>query len=213
MKKKKIIWIGILFLAFIGIGLFAFFLDSNSKNISNSLDNTTFNKESNANNTADNNEDNSVANNTNNDNKKEYIKTELDDGTLYSIDGQQYIADMVIGDNYFDTTINDMFYNPDSYKNKKIEVEGMYLQNLPYTFVGRYSTSNLCAYCPVGYSYIEYELDGKLDKKLIEEQDWIKIIGTLEVGNDASSNFQNYYYLKVLSLEVMKEKGQDTVNN
>ena len=62
-------------------------------------------------------------------------------------------------------------------------------------------------------SYIEYELDGKLDKKLIEEQDWIKIIGTLEVGNDASSNFQNYYYLKVLSLEVMKEKGQDTVNN
>lgn len=41
--------------------------------------------------------------------------------------------------------------NPDSYMNKNIEIEGMYLENLPYLFVARYSTSSLCQYCPAGY--------------------------------------------------------------
>ena len=45
---------------------------------------------------------------------------------------------MVIGDNYFDTTINDIYYNADDYYNKNIQIEGMYFENSPYTFVGRY---------------------------------------------------------------------------
>lgn len=82
----------------------------------------------------------------------------------------------------------------------------------PYTFVGRYSTSNMCAYCPVGYSYIEYQWEGeKIELK--DQESWIKIIGTLEVGNDADSDYQDYYYIKALNIEVMNEKGQDTVYN
>ena len=37
--------------------------------------------------------------------------------------------DIVLGDNYFDTTINDIFLNPQEYYNKNIEIEGMYLLN------------------------------------------------------------------------------------
>ena len=84
---------------------------------------------------------------------------------------------------------------------------------MPYIFVGRFSTSNLCAYCPVGYSYLEYQLKGKIDREFTDEQDWIKVIGTLAKGNDATSNYQDYYFLEVLSLEVMKEKGKLTVDN
>lgn len=146
----------------------------------------------------------------------EYKKIELDDGILYTITGKKEQADMIIGTNYYDTTLTDIYYNPQNYMNKKIEIEGMYLlssPDLPYTFVGRYSLNTMCPTCPAGYSVMEYQLQGKMDRELKDEEDWIKIIGTLEKGNDESSYYQDYYYLKVLNLEVMNEKGQTTVNN
>ena len=57
------------------------------------------------------------------------------------------------------------------------------------------------------------DLDGKIDKELKDEEDWIKVVGTLAKGNDETSSNQDYYYLKVLSLEIMNEKGKTTVNN
>lgn len=149
---------------------------------------------------------------------KGYVKTELADGVLYSIDGKQYKPDLVIDEKYYDTTIQDIWLNVNSYKGKKVEIEGMYLENKvsekeKYTFVGRYSTSSLCPNCPPGYSYFEYSLDGKIDRELVDSKDWIKVIGTIEVGNDATTDYTDFYYLKVLSLEVMNEKGNDTVNN
>ena len=144
---------------------------------------------------------------------KDYIRVEMDDGILYSVDGNRAESDLVIGDNYFDTTISYIYLNPEEYVGKNIEVEGMYLENLPYTFVGRYSTSSLCPYCPSGYSYIEYEFLGDIQEKLVDEQTWIKIIGKLEVGNDATTNYTDYYYLNVLNFEIMNERGNDTVNN
>nr|MCR5185851.1 hypothetical protein [Clostridia bacterium] len=140
--------------------------------------------------------------------EENYIETELSDGILYSKDGKEVKADVIIDDKYFDTTINDIWTNPDSYKNKNIQIEGMYLENLPYTFVGRYAESSLCPNCPPGYSYFEYQLDGKLDRKFTDEKEWIKVIGTLEVGNDETTGYTDFYYLKVLTLEVMNEKGQ-----
>ena len=88
----------------------------------------------------------------------------------------------------------------------------MYFYNGYYSFVGRYSTSNLCAYCPVGYSAFEYLWNGdKIDLK--NEETWIKIIGKFCVGNDETSNFQDYYYIEASSIEVMNERGLDTVSN
>lgn len=200
MKTEKILWIVILVLFIVAVVLGVVFLKP--KDNANSV--PTLQKGTVAN-------DRKVGNTT-------YQKVELDDGVLYSATGEKVEADMVIGDNYFDTTMNDMMINFDKYKGKKIEIEGMYLENGPYTFVGRYSTSNLCQYCPTGYSYMEYELDGEIDKQFTNEKEWIKVVGTFEKGQDnygteEKPDYQDYYYIKVLSLQVMNERGQETVNN
>lgn len=200
MNKKRILWIILLIIFIVAIVLIIKFANSkNSTNDANIVDNT-YNKNSNA----------IVEEKMD---EAQYQKVELDDGILYSIDGKQYQADVVIGDNYYDTTINDMFLNPENYMEKNIEIEGMYLENLPWTFVGRYSTSNVCVYCPEGYSYFEYQLKGKIDREFTAKEDWIKVIGTLAKGNDETSDYQDYYYLEVLSIEIMKERGLDTVTN
>ncbi len=146
-------------------------------------------------------------------NTSDYVMTELPDGVLYSKDGKQIEADISIDDNYFDTTINDIWTNPNSYKGKTIQIEGMYLENLPYTFVGRYAESSVCPNCPPGYSYFEYQLDGNIGRKFTDEKEWIKVVGTLETGNDETTGYNDFYYLKVLTLEVMNKMGKVTVNN
>lgn len=139
-------------------------------------------------------------------------KTELEDGTLYSLSNEKNQADVLLGDNYFDTQIRDMNLNPVAYMGKIIEIEGMYMVNLPYTFVGRYSLSNLCPNCPTGYSYMEYTWDGE-EIELKDEDSWIKVVGTLEKLNDETTYYQDYYYIKAQSIEVMNESGLKTVSN
>ena len=200
MNKKRVLWIILLIIFIVAIVLIIKFANSKSStNDANIVDNT-YNKNSNA----------IVEEKMD---EAQYQKIELDDGILYSIDGKQYQSDIVIGDNYYDTTINDMFLNPENYMEKNIEIEGMYLENLPWTFVGRYSTSNVCVYCPEGYSYFEYQLKGKIDREFTAKEDWIKVIGTLAKGNDETSDYQDYYYLEVLSIEIMNERGLETVTN
>ena len=200
MNKKRVLWIILLIIFIVAIVLIIKLANSKSStNDANIVDNT-YNKNSNA----------IVEEKTD---EAQYQKVELDDGILYSIDGKQYQSDIVIGDNYYDTTINDMFLNPENYMEKNIEIEGMYLENLPWTFVGRYSTSNVCVYCPEGYSYFEYQLKGKIDREFTAKEDWIKVIGTLAKGNDETSDYQDYYYIEVLSIEIMNERGLDTVTN
>ena len=65
----------------------------------------------------------------NSENKDPYKITELDDGTLYSLNGNQVEADVKLGDKYFDTTIRDMNINPSDYVDKKIQIEGLYFTN------------------------------------------------------------------------------------
>ena len=145
-------------------------------------------------------------------NLKNVTVSTLDDGILYSTTDEEITPDVVMTDNYFDTTIADINLNFSSYKGKVIQIEGMYLTNSPYTFVGRYSTSNLCPNCPPGYSYFEYEFHGNELPELVEEQDWIKVVGTLKSEYDETIN-SDYYYIDVISMEVMNERGLDTVSN
>ena len=207
MNKKKLLWIGVLIIAIIGI-VVAIVVMNNINQSKKDATNDDGKNSAVANRTATENE--TQPTNTNG----EYTKIELDDGTLYTNTGKKETADMVIGTNYFDTTITDMFYNPGNYQDKKIEIEGFYLTNrdgTPYTFVGRYSKNTLCPTCPSGYSVLEYQLDGKIDETFKEEETWLKIIGELEEGYD--EYYGEYYYLKVLNLEVMKEKGDMEVVN
>ena len=203
MKGKKLLLILVLLLVIGGIVFVAINASSGKKEAiaQNTIVTQKTNTKTNTNN---------VAKNTSNkkNDKKTTIK-ELDDGTLYSLTDEEITPDIVIGDNYFDTQITDIYVNFDQYEGKVVEIEGFYLVNAPYTFIGRYSEANLCAYCPVGYSYFEYEWHGDYNFSFTEEKEWLKIIGTIKKGNDG----EEYYYIDVLSLEVMNERGQETVKN
>ena len=141
------------------------------------------------------------------------IIKKVSDGTVYAIKDETINPDIILKDNLFDTTINDLNINKDKYIGKTVQIDGMYLTSGTYTFVGRYSTSNLCPYCPTGYSYMEYEWKGD-EIPLVEEDSWIRIIGELKNGTDTSYGEPfDYLYIDAQSIEVMNEKGQETVNN
>lgn len=160
-------------------------------------------------------------NNNNNENQKpkeEYIRKELKEGILYSKTGEKITADKIIPTEYFDTTINDMYVCPDKYENKNIEIEGLFLTSDNETFVGRISTVTTCPYCAGGFSYLEYKFDGNIKEELKDQDTWIKVVGTWEkekvnYGTEEHPYYDDNYYLKVKTLEVMHEKGQTTIKN
>ena len=210
MNKKKIMWI-LLLVVFV-IAIIVITVLAKPRDTSN--DNSVAVKQVNDSKESKNNTSNVVKQNT----SKEYKRSVLNDRILYSESGEKLKADKIIGTEYFDTTINDMYLYPDNYVGKKIEIEGFYLVAEPYTFVGRYSTSSVCPYCTGGFSYIQYEFDGKIEETLKDQETWIKLIGTLEkgkmnYGTEENPNYDDYYYLKVLNFEIMNEKGEDTVKN
>ena len=210
MNKNKIMWILLLIVFVIAIIIIAVLAKPRDTSNDNSVavKQVTDSKES------KNNTSNVVKQNT----SKEYKRSVLNDGILYSESGEKLKAEKIIGTEYFDTTINDMYLYPDNYVGKKIEIEGFYLVAEPYTFVGRYSTSSVCPYCTGGFSYIQYEFDGKIEETLKDQETWIKLIGTWEkgkmnYGTEENPYYDDYYYLKVLNFEIMNEKGEDTVKN
>lgn len=200
MSKKKIVLIILLIVIIVAI----IFVLTNSKKKSESV--------ASPNNALATEHSSTDANNIDKSDSQEIIVSNLSDGTLYATTDEEVKADIVIGDNYFDTQIADINLNFSSYEGKTIEIEGMYLTNTPYTFVGRYSTSNLCPDCPPGYSFFEYQFSSANLPDLKDEEDWIKVIGTLKKDYDSSIE-SDYYYIDVISLEVMNEKGIETVSN
>ena len=211
MSKKKLMWIFILIVfifIIVGIAIFVKPRDTSNDNSIAVKKVTDSKNDSNANTLG-------VEKKTD---KIEYKRTILNDGILYSENGEKLKSDKIIGTDYFDTTINDMYLYPENYAGKNIEIEGLYLTTEPYTFVGRYSTASICQYCPVGFSYIEYEFDGNIQESLKDQETWIKLIGTWEkekmnYGTEGNPYYDDYYYLKVLNFEIMNEKGEDTVKN
>lgn len=206
--KKRIIYVIIFIVAIVGIaGLVVFFnnattnRDEKQANITNNIGNKPKNEDT----------SNTISTTTTNDEAKlAATVSEMDDGTLYQIGEPLDNIDLVIGDNLFDTQLSDINLNFSQYEGKTIEIEGMYMINKPYTFVGRYSNSNLCAYCPQGYSYFEYEWHGDKSPRLVDEITWLKVKGTLSKGED---KYGEYYFIQANSIEVMNERGIDTVNN
>jgi len=57
-----------------------------------------------------------------------------------------------------------------------------------------------------GYAYMEYKYDK--DIELIDEEDWIKVVGTLRM--EKVDNME-YVYIDATSVEKMKVRGKDSV--
>lgn len=109
---------------------------------------------------------------------------------------------IIIGDEYFISQLNDIYYNPKDYTGKTIVIEGFPLSALEYTFVGRYGPG-CCS--DDGYAYMEYEFDEKMD--LVDERDWIRVMGEIKVGNDGE---MDYVYIEATSVEKLEVRGKDT---
>ncbi len=116
--------------------------------------------------------------------------------------------DIVVGDNYYATQINDWYMNFDSYDGKTVEIEGYYIDEFsPYLFVGRYGP--VCPYCQGGYVSFEFYTDEDISE-LQSGKDWIKVTGILRKGKDDHGNF---CYIEAMSIEKMDQVGMETVSN
>jgi uncharacterized membrane protein YcgQ (UPF0703/DUF1980 family) len=116
--------------------------------------------------------------------------------------------DIVVGDDYYSTQINDWYMNFEEYEGKTVEIEGYYIADyLPYLFVGRYGPT--CPYCQGAYVCFEFYTKEDLTE-LVSGQDWIKVKGILKEDEDQSGQF---YYIETMSIEKMDEVGLGTVEN
>ena len=215
--NKKIIYIVLFFIALAGVVALIFGLNNATEKRDTIANTTNLGGKTSSNTSTNLASSNSIPddNTTDNSNTKKTTVTRLEDGTLYSITDEEIKPDIVIGDNLFDTQLSDINLNFTQYEGKIIEIEGFYLENRPepsilYTFIGRYSNSNLCQYCPQGYSYFEYEWHGDESPTLTNEQGWMKIVGKLTKGEDS---YGPYYYIDASSIEIMDVRGLLTVNN
>ena len=209
-KLKKVVLIIILIAIIIGVALVIVNSSSGKKEAKTSTKSSTVEKvaQSDENSEKDVTEGNEIIEVEEKEVKPATV-TELTDGTKYSVTDEEITPEIVIGDNYFGTQLADINMNFAQYEGKTIEIEGLYFENMDYTFVGRYSTSNVCPTCPTGFSYFEYEWNGDKELPVKDSENWLKVIGTLKKGNDGVE----YYYIDVANVEIMNEKGIDTVSN
>ncbi len=115
-----------------------------------------------------------------------------------------------IKEKLFITQINDIFYNFDDYKDKIIVIEGMYSE---FTSLdGKSKSPVVFRFGPGccnndgwgGFLLKNYEGEKPKDKE------WIKVIGTpLLVENGVYKDL----FLEVISLEILSERGAETVNS
>ncbi len=117
-------------------------------------------------------------------------------------------TDIVVGDNYYSTQINDWYMNFDEYKGKTVEIEGYYIADyLPYLFVGRFGPT--CPYCQGVYVCFEFYTKEDLSG-LVSGKDWIKVKGILREDEDENGMFS---YIEAISIEKMDQEGLGTISN
>lgn len=137
------------------------------------------------------------------DNKNDNINNNNKDAVTDSVSNK---IDIVIGDKYYITQLNEIYLNTEDYLGKVIEIEGFPLSNGQYNFIGRYGPG-CCSNDAI--AYLEYEYDQDLE--LIDEKDWIKIIGEICKGKDADGT--EYIYINASSVEKKDTRGLDTVTH
>lgn len=111
-----------------------------------------------------------------------------------------------IPDDYFMTTLNDIYINYKDYIGKEIEYEGFifFPENENYSMVvGR-------KYYCCGYDSSVVGFECKTDKKF-DADTWVKVIGTLAVNDSNPKDI--YPYIDVIEIEKKDIRGTETVYN
>lgn len=104
---------------------------------------------------------------------------------------------------------NDIYLNPDEYKDKIIKIEGMYDEydsftgDEKYSYVVRYGPGCCGDDGLVGFEFI---YDGDIPKV----NDWIQVLGTLDTVDEGD---YEYIVLKALEVNVLDVRGEEFVVN
>lgn len=114
---------------------------------------------------------------------------------------------LIIGEKMFITQIEEIYYNFEHYKDKKIVVEGMYtlfydengVKNKPVVYR---NAPGCCGNDGWAGFYLNY------DGEYPEDNDWIKVTGTLELIQ--LGNFFDLC-LNVEKIEVLEQRGEEFV--
>lgn len=128
-------------------------------------------------------------------------KSENNDVNIYGTETEK--VDVYIKDNYFVGQINEFYMNYNMYIGKKVSYEGYVLYS-PAGQIGvvrDYFCCGLDSY-PVGLECNEFNGDKP------NEQEWVKVTGTLSTATDGQGV---YPVLKDAKLEIMQTRGEQTV--
>lgn len=120
--------------------------------------------------------------------------------------------DITVSDSHYMTQINDWFENFGDYKNKTVQIEGIYLKFGKYTLVGRNGPS--CPYCTGGYVDFEFKSDQDLSR-LQSEKSWIRVTGILREGSVEMSDgtSQPMYYIEAIKVSRLEKAGVNPISN
>lgn len=112
-----------------------------------------------------------------------------------------------IKEKMFITQINDIYLNPDEYKDKKIKLEGFHsvVEMDGETVHGVIRNGPGCCGND-GVAGFEFVWDGEYPK----ENDWLRVVGTLEIVEEDGIE---YMYLKASEVEVLEKRGAEFVAN
>lgn len=115
-------------------------------------------------------------------------------------------VDLEINDNYFIININEVYLNYKDYEGKSVSYEGFIYYDQKYNamIVSRYY------YCCGDDSYIT-GMECKYDGEKPQENQWVKVTGTIMINSETPSNI--YPYVKVDTLEILDKEGEKYVYN
>lgn len=116
--------------------------------------------------------------------------------------------DVDISEKYYVTYINEIYTNTEDYLGKTIRLEGMFKDEVvgsnTYHFVYRVGPG--CCGNDGATCGFEFVYDGTMPKV----NDWIRVTGVLESYSEGE---QKYIHLVCTNLEILDERGAETVMN
>ena len=115
-----------------------------------------------------------------------------------------------IGERFFVAQVDDIYINPDNYKDKMIVIEGMYstINDVDEIYNIVYRLTPGC--CP-GDDDLPRGFMFRYDGVLPQENDWIKATGTPEIEIHESG--ETGVFLNLTDLEIMSTRGAELVTN
>jgi uncharacterized membrane protein YcgQ (UPF0703/DUF1980 family) len=119
---------------------------------------------------------------------------------------------LVIRDRLFIGQVNDIYLNTEDYLGKTIKLEGVYKKeqyddDKTYNFVIRYGPGGCCGYD--GYVGFEIAMES-YGLSFPEPESWIEVTGVLK--NYQENEFLSYPYIDLTSIDVLKKRGKEYVN-